>query len=298
MGAGFLLRKVRWLTAEADRSLLIVQLNVLMPCFIFRNVLGNDALSRLENLVWAPTCGAIAIAIGMVTARMVAPLAGLADRRKANTFTVTSGIYNYGYIAIPLAMAIFDTATLGVLFLVNIGVDTMLWLSGPTLLSEVSIRENWKKIFNPPLFAIFLGLAASAAHLESRMPVAAMDAIQMIGQCAVPLALMMIGAMICDHFQPRFSSGGARVVILSSLHRLALMPLVMLGAAMILPVSEELKRVLVLHAAMPAAVFPIVLVRHYDGDVPVALQVVIGTSVISMITIPLWISVGLHWVLP
>jgi predicted permease len=49
---------------------------------------------------------------------------------------------------------------------------------------------------------------------------------------------------------------------------------------------------------MPSAVFPIVLTKHYAGDPPTAMRVVIGTSVAGLLTIPLWLSFGLHLIEP
>jgi len=47
---------------------------------------------------------------------------------------------------------------------------------------------------------------------------------------------------------------------------------------------------------MPAAVFPIVMARHYGGDPATAMRVVIGTSVVGLATIPLWIRFGMKFV--
>ena len=80
-----------------------------------------------------------------------------------------------------------------------------------------------------------------------------------------------------------------------SVLRLGVFPFVFLALAYWLPCSIELKRVLVLEAAMPAAVFPIVMARHYGGDVTTALRVVIGTSLAGLATIPFWISTALGW---
>jgi len=44
---------------------------------------------------------------------------------------------------------------------------------------------------------------------------------------------------------------------------------------------------------MPCAVFPIVLARHYDGSPEVALKVVLSTTIVSLVSIPLWLSFGL-----
>jgi predicted permease len=48
---------------------------------------------------------------------------------------------------------------------------------------------------------------------------------------------------------------------------------------------------------MPAAVFPVVMAKHYGGDPATALRVVLATSLVGLITIPLWIRAGMHYVL-
>ena len=75
--------------------------------------------------------------------------------------------------------------------------------------------------------------------------------------------------------------------------RLGVLPAFMLLIAYFLPVSKELKEVLVVQAAMPAAVFPIVLARHYGGDSLTAVRIVIGTSLVGFITIPFWLRIGM-----
>jgi predicted permease len=74
-----------------------------------------------------------------------------------------------------------------------------------------------------------------------------------------------------------------------------LLPLSFLVVAKHLPASAELKHVLVLQAAMPSAVFPIVMARHFGGDPPTALRVVLSTSLVGLVTIPLWVRFGLSW---
>ena len=75
--------------------------------------------------------------------------------------------------------------------------------------------------------------------------------------------------------------------------RLCLIPLAMLALVAILPVSLELKRVVAVEAAMHSAVFSVVMARHYGGDPATALRVVVATTLVALITIPLWIPAGL-----
>jgi predicted permease len=46
---------------------------------------------------------------------------------------------------------------------------------------------------------------------------------------------------------------------------------------------------------MPAATFPIVMTRLYDQDIETAWIVVVGTSVLALITIPLWLVLAPPW---
>ena len=68
----------------------------------------------------------------------------------------------------------------------------------------------------------------------------------------------------------------------------------MLTAAFLLPISAELKKVVIVQAAMPCGVFPILLARHYNGVALIAIQVALGTTLVSCISIPIWINFGLQ----
>jgi hypothetical protein len=88
----------------------------------------------------------------------------------------------------------------------------------------------------------------------------------------------------------------AKIVLGSLLVRLVLAPLVFLAAAKFLPISVELRQVLVVQAAMPAAVTPIMLARMYGGRPAVAAQVVVFTTALSLFSLPWVISMGCRWI--
>ena len=75
------------------------------------------------------------------------------------------------------------------------------------------------------------------------------------------------------------------------------MPVLLLGTAALLPLSLDVRPVIVLQAAMPSAVFPIVLARLYDKDTTTALNVILATGLTGIITIPLWLYAGRLWLL-
>jgi len=77
--------------------------------------------------------------------------------------------------------------------------------------------------------------------------------------------------------------------------RLGLLPIAFLLLARLLPLSAELQRVVILQAAMPAAVFPIIVARRYGGDPITAVRVAVATSVGGLLTIPVWLRIGMSW---
>ncbi len=293
---GLVIRKLNWLTEEADKSLLRVMVNLLLPCLILDSALGNPALSQIGNLLLAPLFGFGTVAVGIVLALGLRALPGLKERSAVRTFAVSVGIYNYSYIPLPLTLLLFDKATAGVLFLLMIGGEAALWTLGVWTLTGGRPGQNWRRIFNAPLIAIGLALVLNAFGLNAHLPASLLTGVHWLGQCAIPMALMLTGAIVADHLHEFHSQSGWRVIGAAVLLRQVALPIGFLLVAKYLPMSVELKRVIVLEAAMPAAVFPIVLARHYSGDPATAMRVVIGTSVVGLVTIPLWIRLGMNFV--
>ena len=83
----------------------------------------------------------------------------------------------------------------------------------------------------------------------------------------------------------------------SCILRLGLLPLFFLPLARWLPVPfPELRHVIIVQAAMPCAVVPVILAKHYGGHAATALRVVLVTSAVGIVTIPVWLRLGLWFV--
>ncbi len=299
MAVGFWLRRRGWLTADADQSLMRLTINLLLPSLIFDSVLDNAALRRPENLLLPPLLGFGMVAVGMGVARCFTGLAGTTTKPEQRTFVLLAGLQNYAYLTIPLCLSLFGSGTTGVLFVHNVGTDLAMWTMGIAVLTGRGAAGGWKKIVNAPLIALLcaLGLNFLAMFFHPPAPVLVAGGIVLtglhwLGQSAIPMALILIGAIVADHFEEARGGKAARIVLASSVVRLAIMPVLFLLLAKFFPCSTDLKRVLVLQGAMPSATLPIVLARHYGGDARVAIRIVLGTSLLGIVTIPLWIRLG------
>lgn len=295
MALGVVIRRLNWLTEEADKSLMRVCVNVLLPCLILDKSLGNPALSQASNLLLAPLFGYLLVALGVWLAWLARPLHGLREPAARRTFAVSVGMHNYGYVPLPLALLLFDQKTAGVLFLHIIGVEMAMWTLGVLVLSGGAARD-WRKLFNAPLLAIMLALLLNALGWNADVPQVVGTGLHWLGGCAIPLALILIGAIMADHLGDFHSAHGWRVMGVGVGLRIGLLPLVFLLVAKFIPMTTEHQRVLVLEAAMPTAVFPVVLAKLYRGDPATAMRVVLATSVVSLVTIPLWLKFGMKFV--
>lgn len=292
-GLGFLIRRLNWLTAEADASLLRVLVNVLVPCFFLDSILGNAALRQASNILVPPLVGFGTVALGTWLSFAARKFTGLGTPAGRRTFAFVTGTYNYGYVPLPLALALFNSETAGVLIVHNLGVEIALWTIGLTLLGGLKVRDSWRKLVTPPLITIVVALVLNFMGATPQIPKFALTTFHLIGQCTIPVGILLIGATVADLLPDLQPGKGARVMALSCLLRLGICPVLFLLLAKYAPLSLELKQVILLQAAMPVAVFPIIMARHYGGDTSTALRVVIATSIVSLVTIPLWIRAGM-----
>ncbi len=293
-----------WLSEEADQSLMKIIMGLLFPCLIFSSVSNNPALREVGNLAWATAVGAGSIGLGLVVAaltlRLGTRLFGLETREQQRTFVLAVAFFNYAFVPIPLIELLFDEATLGVMFVHNVGAGLLVYSLGIALMSGKAERYWWKRMLNGPTIATVVALAANWSGFGTLMVerlVFLDQAVRWLGQASVPISLLAIGAVTADQFGPNGDgisrAASTRMILAACFLRLLVLPVLMLAAATYLPISDLLRRVMVIMAAMPSATFVIILARHYGGVPGVALRVALSTSLVSLATIPLWIAIGL-----
>lgn len=294
MGTGALLRKTGVLPAEADKGLMKLSVAVLTPALIIERVAGNPAVMQPLPVLMAAGLGFALVVLGISLSYAVAPLIGLRVHEGRRTFGVSCGLQNYGFVAIPIVTALFpDKGTLGVLFTFTLGIELACWTACVGMLTGFD-KAPLKLALNPPVITILSSLLLNFTGLHGYIPQVAHNTLGMLGGCAVPLAVLLIGASIADIWgQERMNW---KIAVMSPVLRLGVIPLAFLAAAVFLPLTNELKRILVVQAAMPSAVFNIVIARLYGGHPATAVQCVLATTVVSCVTTPFVIAWALKWI--
>jgi predicted permease len=290
MALGATLRGFRFLSEEADTTLFRLGVNVLYPCLLFDAIVGNPALTTGTTVWIAPLLGFSLAGGGILLARLLAPFAGLCEPASRGTFALSTGMFNWSYLPLPIVMAQFGRDTVGVLAVFCLGVEIAMWTVGLLVLTGSSGLNGLRRVVNGPVLAIVAALGANLIGNGQWFPAPVRETVHMLGLASIPIGLMLVGASFFDFFGHVPWRGRARALVWGCVLRLGLLPAGFVAAALLLPVDENLRRVILVQAAMPSAVFPLVMARLYGGDAPLALLVILGTTVGSLLTMPLWLG--------
>ncbi len=302
--AGALLRKIRVLRKDQDDPVFRLVFNVLYPCLILDKILGSESVRNPGSVLWGIGIGFGLTVLSFGGAWLAAGLLGFQKGTGKRTFALSSGVQNFGYTAIPVVEQLWvGGGAIAMLFVHNLGVELAIWSVGVMILSGDK-RVPWRKLVNGPVISVLLGLILVGTGADKFLTPSGEDAFSIgaairktmawIGAGAFPVAILITGALMIDLVGEERPS--LRVTLGGCAVRLVVLPLLLLAAAKFLPAPLALKQVLVVQAAMPSAMTPIMLAKIYGGRPAVAVQVVIATTVVSLFTLPFVIVWGSRWV--
>ncbi|TWU43125.1 Membrane transport protein [Novipirellula aureliae] len=298
IGIGGICRLLGWVNEEADVSLANLTAKILIPALFADRILLGGSEHSISSAWFPPLFGFGFTTLGFVLswklARRFGARVGLDTDSKQRTFALCAGICNYGFIPLPLATQFYPEAVVD-LILHNVGVDMALWSVGIYVIGGTT---SWHKaILTAPVIAVAISFLVCSFGANQWIPVSLTGALHMVSRCAVPMGLILSGAILVDYVKDCQWKGSTPVILSAIAVRQLLLPLLMLGIAIAVglwtkQMTDDMRMVVMLEAAMPAAVFPIVLVRLYNRDTSTALRVVLPTSLAGILLVPIWLGVA------
>lgn len=292
---GWLLRFKGKVDAASDSAIIYLTIYVTYPAFVLHNMIGDPALRDLRNLLIPAACGAGFMLLGLGIAWVVAPWFGLRERRGRGTFAVACSMQNYGYFPFPILVGLFpDRAWAGTLFVYSLGLELMMWTVGIAVISG-SARGAMRALINPGVITILIGVVINLLQWESLIPGWSMRLMEMLGNCSFPLGLLIFGTALADFLKEGSWRHGWRTSAGAVLLRLGVLPLLMVMITVWIAPGEQMNHLVGVQMAMPAAMFSLIFAKHYHGDEPTAMRVILFTTLVSFITIPFAVQAALRW---
>lgn len=292
---GMILRWRGKLDPASDKTILFLTVTITYPAYILHKILGDPALHDYRNIFLPALCGAGFMLIGMAASWIVAPWFGLKERRSRGSFALACSVQNYGYIPIPILMVLFpDHSWAGVLFIYTLGIEVVIWTIGIMLVSG-SGKGGAKQLLNPVVVSIPLGVALNLLNVDPLIPSWVSRFLEMLGDCTFPLGLLMFGTALADLTKAPGWHKNWKTPVGAILMRLILLPITMIVLTSMLTQSIPFRQVIAVQAAMPAAMFPLVMAKRYGGDDATAMRVILFTTIVSLGSIPFVAQWALKW---
>ncbi len=288
---GWLARNRRIAEPEAFGAVNRFGYFVLYPAFLFTIITGADFSSGDALPFVLGVLGGFAVMIVLSLATR------LAFRGDGPAFTsVFQGALRWnGFPLLAASTALYGeqgTELIGLafgplVFMVNVVAVTVLarWGSAKAASWRAVLDQI---IVNPLILACAVGLLAQAIGVTDLGPLS--EALRLLGQAAMPVALITVGAGL-DFSSLRADS--VKVSVATAL-KLAVAPAVIWGAATLCGASPLAAAVAAGIGATPTAAAGYTLAREMGGDVGLMAAIITATTILSFVTMPIAISLALR----
>ncbi|MBQ8508715.1 MAG: AEC family transporter [Clostridia bacterium] len=295
---GFLLVRSGQLKPEGSGPLSKLLMYVGMPFLILTSCINNLSFDKelLVTLVLTAVVGAVFILVMFVTS---APLSAAEKQEKTRGMMRFCAVFpNNGFLGIPLAMSVFgaDSPVMTVLIMLNIISNILMYTLGIYLVSGDRSRISLKKAFlNPVLIAFIAGILLNLLNVKSYIPELAAYSTH-FSNIVTPISMTILG-MKLGGVKLKTLFGSWRTYYVSAL-RLAAYPLVitaaLLAAKALLPggiVDANMILGFFIAFAMPTAGLASTFADSFGGDTDSSVAFTLGTTLISVVTIPVLYSI-------
>lgn len=303
VAVGFTIRQIRYLPDSLWPALDHICWFLLFPLLIIRTLSRAD----LYTVPFTGLAGALLIAAGLMVGLL------FACKPLLRRFGVTGPSYTSffqgasrwnGFAALAIIRALYGDAGLVVgalsfavlvpfLQAVNVAVLTRYGVPESGAQPFSSARLGWQLLKNPMLISIVLGLALNSLNTFTPFTLAESalfgTTVDLIAGSAIGLSLLAVGAGLKFHTIHRAKG----LVVLSSVLKLVMMPLLIVVACDWFSVMNLSRDVAIICGAAPTAGTAYVMARQMGGDADTVAAIITVQTLAATITLPLM----LYWLI-
>jgi predicted permease len=259
-------------------------LYIMLPSLLFTSLLKVDLRSQepLRILAFTLLLTAVMLAVALVIGR-----ATKLDRVTTSALMLTVAFPNLGNYGLPVVFLAFGESGLAIA-LVLIALQS---LYGTTLSIFLASSGSMplaaalgQVLRQPTIYAVAAALIVNLAQIQ--MPGFLLAALAIPAQAAIPLMVIILGMQLAGTRgieAPRLA--GAAVFT-----RLVLGPIVGVALAILLGLTGVTRDVMIVGAAMPSAVFTIVMATEFNTRPRLVSDVVIASTLASIVTVTAVVS--------
>lgn len=281
MAVGFYARRKKILNDELTQGLSELLLTITMPLLTLSSFHIKFSYDMLMN---AGLMLILAILFHATTFFLGKALYFKYPEKTRAVLHFTAIFTNCGYMGYPVLESLFGK--IGIFYGSIFGAvnNFFLWTAGIVIFTGEKDSNSLKKVLtNPGIIATFLGLILFIFSIKLPFPV--YRAMDLVGSMTAPISMLVIGSTLAES---DFTKLFANIPIFhGTLVRLILIPLVTLLILKLTGSGGLLIKIFIILIAMPAAANTAIFAKKFQGDALLASQLVVVSTLLSIVTIPL-----------
>lgn len=285
LAVGLIARKTGTITEAGKKSITDLIINIILPCNIIYSFMIEFSYSIFIS------CGVVLLISILIQvmctaiSRFCYNKVGEGRKEVLQYATVCS---NAGFMGNPIAESVFGSMGLLYASIYLIPLRIVMWSAGVSYFTHTTDKKALIKrvATHPCIVAVYIGLFLMITQIQ--LPAFVTKTVSTIGSCTTAMSMFIIGAILAEVNVKTMIS---KVTLLYSGLRLVIIPLVVFAGCMLFKVNPLLMGVSVVLAGMPAGTTTAILAAKYGGDEKFATKCVVLSTVLSLITIPIWCTV-------
>lgn len=288
---GYLLVKGRLLGQQESGTLSKLLTNIGMPFLILSSTLKLELTGEFaQSIIAVGVIGALFTVLMFLTSALLTHREANDKTRGMMRFCMVFA--NNGFIGIPLARAVFGeaSAVTAYVILLNIITNVLMFTLGVYLISGDKAAINAKKaVLNPVLIAFVIGIVLNLTGAPAMLPELQTYATHFSG-IVTPVSMVILGMKLAG--VPISRLFASRRMYYVSAMRLVLYPaaavaiMSALNMRPALPLDADAVIAFFMALAMPTAGLASTFSDQHHGDTENAVIFTLGTTMLSIITIP------------
>ncbi len=280
IGAG--MRKIQIVTTEGRRSMTNLVVNLILPSNILYAFSKADASAFRSMLVVVAMAFLIQLAWYLLSRVLWRGM----DESRRGVMRYAFQFSNCGYLGNPVIEGLYGAPGLVYASVFLLPVRLFMWSVGLECFQKGagSLRKTIERaLTHPCVVATILGVVWM--FFPVGLPDFLYNTISGFNQCLTPMTMLVIGFIMAEtDLKKMFCKDLFVITVL----RLLIQPLAVLAACRLLNLETLVAEVVTVLVSMPVANTTALLASQHDCDYTFASNVVVFTTLVSMITIPLY----------
>ncbi|WP_026524272.1 MULTISPECIES: AEC family transporter [unclassified Butyrivibrio] len=281
-GIGFILFKAGKLTLEGSKNIGNILIFLSLPCVIINGFRVERTPERITGFLLSILAAVVALLIAIAISKLFF--------KNDEIAAFSASFSNPGFFGVPLIVASMSNGAVFYIASFIACINILQWSYGVSLLTHGKSGFTVKNLLKAPfVYATIIGIVLFLTQLQ--LPTIIDKCIGFLAGLNTPLAMFTIGIYLAQ--VDIVDMLKRKSVYVTALVRLVIIPLVTLAALWAIPSSlTEMKIAVLIASACPVGSNVAVYAQLHNSDYGYAVEEVVISTLLSVISIPLIVYLG------